>query len=199
VRVRFYALCSGRQLVAYDIYEIEPIFAIDFCDIDRKWDIIKGVLSPENVSFAFINYLDPDFGIAALKMGAEIGQQWLFQFTKLQQVGCVNEDLFTMAAGRPVGDVYHLVSFDADRSSFGDILALTDAATRDNINSRLTPGQSIILDNPIYASLDTVIGAPTRGEHDTFVPFIIRGVMPLEEAAFLAAEAAAQNAEGTEL
>jgi len=198
VRVRFYALCSGRQLVAYDIYGIEPIFAIDFCDIDRKWDIIKSVLSPENVSFAFNNYLDPDFGIAALKMGAEIGQQWLFLFTKLQQVSSVSDDLFTMAVRMPVGDVDHLVSFDADKSAFDDFLALTDPATRDDIKSRLTPGRSILLDNPIYATLDTVIGEPTRGEHDTFVPFIIREVGPLDEASFLAADAAADNPEGTE-
>ena len=189
VRVRFYALCSGRQLVAYDIYGIEPIFVIDFCDIDRKWDIIKSVLAPENVSFAFNNYLAPDFGIAALKMGAEIGQLWLFQFTKLQQVSCVNDDLFTMAVGMPVGDVDHLVSFDANKSMFDDILALTNPETRADLSSRLTPGQSILLDPPIYATLDTVIGEPTRGEHDTFVPFIVRGVGPLDEAAFLAAEA----------
>jgi hypothetical protein len=92
-----------------------------------------------------------------------------------------------MAVSIPVGDVDHFVSFDASQSTFDDILALTLPEMRADLKSRLTPGQSILLESPIYARLDTVIGEPTRGEHDTFVPFIVRGVGPLDEATFLAA------------
>jgi hypothetical protein len=198
VRVRFYALCSGKRLVAYDIYGTGPIFDIEFSDFDRKWDVIKSVLDPKNVSFAFNQYLAPDFGVAVVNSGTDIGTQYIFQFTRMSQFCWIGGDLFTISVGMPVGGVYHFVSIDADKSAFDKILQLTDRENRDEIYSRLKPGKGVLSERPIYATLDTRIGQPTRGEHDTFIPFIVADVIPLDEAAFLAAEAIADAAQSTE-
>ncbi len=105
VRVRYYALCNGRKLVAYDIYGIAPIFEIDFADIERDWDMIESVLSPENVALMPERYFDPDFGIAVVKMGFPSGCSWVFPLVKLSSFICIDTNLFTMSITVSVDDV----------------------------------------------------------------------------------------------
>ena len=188
VRVRFYALCSGNQLAAYDIYGIAPIFVIDFENMDRDWGIIQSVLSPKNVSCAAEMHFAPDFGTAIVKMGSPPGFQWLFPFAKFPQLCCVHNDLYTMSVTIPIGDVDHLASFDADKKTFDRLLQFTDKENREHILSHLSPGQMVTALRPIYLSLDTIVGEPTRGQHDVFVPLIIRDAKQLDESVFRAAE-----------
>ncbi len=188
VRVRFYALCSGSQIAAYEIYGIAPIFVIDFENIERDWELIESVLSPKNVSFAAEMHFAPDFGTAIVKMGSPPGFQWLFPFAKFSQFCCLDENFFTMPVGIPIGDVVHMASFDADKEMFDKLLALTDEENRNHILTHAVPGHMAIGLRPIFASLDTNIGEPTRGQHDVFVPLIIRDVKELDESTFRAAE-----------
>lgn len=188
VRVRFYSLCNGRQLVAYDIYGIAPIFEIDLVDIDQDWGIVESVLSPENVAFAPERYFAPDFGTAVTKMGSPAGFTWLFPFIKFSEYCQVDEDLFTLPITIPIGDVDHLASFDVSKDMLIKILSLTDQENRDHLLSRLSPGQLLHAKRPIFASLETVLGSPSRGQHDVFVPFIVRDVSVLSENAYKAFE-----------
>jgi hypothetical protein len=189
VRVRFYALCSGNQLAAYDIYGIGPIFVIDFENIERDWDVIASVLSPQSVSFAAEMHFQPDFGTAVVNMGTRPGFQWLFQFVKFREFMCVRDGLYTMSVGVPVDDVVHLASFDCDEATFRTILQFTDDENREYIEESIAPGQMVIGLRPIYLSLDTVVGEPTRGQHDVFVPFWINQATQIQESDFHAAEA----------
>jgi len=189
VRTRFYALCSGRQLVAYDTQGIAPIFVLDFADIDSNWELIESVLSPENVSKFAQSYFQPDYGATMMKMGYPTGFPWIFSFVKFLQFCWVREDLYTMSVGGPIGDETHIVSFDSNKHTFDRILSFTDAENRDHILENLSPGHMVTAKRPIYLSLNTVIGEETRGEFESFVPFMILDVMPLDEKDFLAAEA----------
>jgi len=197
VRVRFYALCSGNQLAAYDICGIAPIFVIDFENIDRDWDVIQSVLSPENVSFASERHFAPDFGTAIIKMGSPSGFRWRFPFVKFSQFFCVHENLYTMSVTIPIGDLDHLVSFDADKVAFDKLLQCTDQGNREHILKLMSTGQMTTALRPIYLALDTVIGEPTRGQHDVFVPFVICDAKQLDESTFHAAEAIADAEDAT--
>lgn len=188
VRVRHYALCNGRQLVAYDIYGISPIFAIEFEDIDREWDVIASVLSPRNVSLWAQRNLAPDFGTAVMKMGSPSGFAWLFPFAKFSQFSQIDEDLYSMTANVPIAGVDHAASFDADKVTFQKLLTLTDKDNRAHLLGLLSPRRTIYSKRPICASVDTVVGSPTHGEHEVFVPFIVSNVKPLDEKLYRAAE-----------
>lgn len=196
VRTRFYALCSGRQLVAYDTQGISPIFVLDFADIDSNWELIESVLAPKNVSIFAQSYFQPDYGTAMMKMGYPTGFQWIFSFVKFLQFSWVRDDLYTMSVGSPVGDEMHIVSFDSNKETFDRILSFTDDENRDHITEHLAPGHMVTAKRPIYLSLNTVVGEESRGQYESFVPFRILDVMPLDEKDFLAAEAmgAAENA-----
>jgi len=197
VRVRFYALCSGNQLAAYDVQAIAPIFVIDFENIERDWDVIASVLSPKNVSFAAEMHFDPDFGTAIVKMGSPPGFRWLIPFAKFPQFMCVHDDLYTMAVTTPIGGVDHLASFDADRAMFKQILEFTDTENREYILKLIGPCQMVTALRPVFVSLDTIVGEPTRGQHDVFVPLTIKGAKKLDEADFRAAEALLSAEEAT--
>jgi hypothetical protein len=193
VRVRFYALCSGKHFVAYDIYGIAPIFDIEFQNIERDWDIIGSVFSPNSVAHAPERYFAPDFGTAVAKSGSPPGFRWLFPFAKLSQFGQIEDNLYSMTAGIPIAGVDHLASFDAPKEVFMRILALTDKENRNHLLNLMTPGQTVFSKRPIYASLDTVVGNPTRGQHDVFIPFLVVGVKPLDEDLFAQMEALADD------
>ena len=192
VRVEFYALCSGNQLVAYHIHSIYPILNYNLSEIDRNWDTIASVLSPKNVSFAVGTNFQPDFGTAVVKMGTPPGFQWLFACVKCTHLACVHDDLYTMSSTLPIGGVEHCISFDANKKTFHDLLQLTDKENRKHILDLIAPCQSVTPLRPIHLFLDTIVGEPTRGQYEVFVPFIIRNACRLSEEAILGAEALSQ-------
>jgi hypothetical protein len=189
VRVRFYALCSGHQLVAYDIYEISPIFEIDFADIERQWDVVDSVLSPKSVAFAPERFFAPDFGTAVMKMSPQECIQWQFHFAKFSHLCLIDEGMFTLAANIPIGNIDHMASFDMPREVFAKLLSLTDHENREHLLNQLAPGRAAYSKRPIFARLDTFIGSPTQGQHDVFIPFIVQDVFELKEDDYHAFEA----------
>jgi Type I restriction enzyme R protein N terminus (HSDR_N) len=197
VRTRFYALCSGRQLVAYDTQGIAPIFVLDFADIDSNWELVESVLSPKNVSMFAQSHFQPDYGTAMMKMGYPTRFQWIFSFVKFFQFSWVREDLYTMSVGSPICNEMHIVSFDSNKEIFDRILSFTDDENRDYIVEHLTPGHMVTAKRPIYLSLNTVVGDETRGQFESFVPFMILDVVPLDEQDFLAAEAMGNAGDAT--
>ncbi|HCS50038.1 hypothetical protein [uncultured Rubinisphaera sp.] len=197
VRVRFYALCSGRQLVAYDTQGVAPIFVLDFEDIDSNWGLIESVLSPKNVSAFVQTYFQPDYGTTVMKMGYPTGFQFIFSFVKFLQFSWVRDDLYSMSVGSPIGDQIHLASFDANEKIFNRILGFTDSENRDYILEYLAPGHMVTAKRPIYLSLNAIVGEETRGQFETFVPFSILDVIRLDEEDFLAAEAMSNTENAT--
>ena len=193
VRVRFYALCNGRQLVAYDTSGIGPIFVIEFAEIERDWEIVESVLSPKNVGLAAQRHFAPNLGTALTKMGYAPGVQWLFPLAKLSQFARVSEELFTAATTIAIEGVDHLASFDAEREMFKKLLSLTDEENRNCLLRSLAIGQLVFSRRPIYVTLDTTLGEPTQGQHDVFVPFVISNVAPLDEQTYKSAEAMLGN------
>lgn len=171
-------------MAAYDIHATSPAFVFEFADFDREWDIISSVLSPENVSFAAAAQLQPDYGIAVVKMGSPPGTQWLFHFVKLRDFMCVHDDLFTMSAVLPIADVDHLISFDTNRPGLDQILSCTDAENQKAILQSLSPGKICLSPKPVFVSLDTIIGEPTRGAHHEFIPFVVQGATKLSESLY---------------
>lgn len=70
VRVQFYALCNGRQLVVFDIGEIAPRLNVDLSDLGARWPELFALLStraawPEGIKPGFL----PDMGVALFKAG----------------------------------------------------------------------------------------------------------------------------------
>ena len=184
VRVRFYALCNGKSIVAYDIYGLEPVFEIQLEDIDRDWNVINSVLCPDNTSFAGPRQLSPDLGICVHKMGFETGDIWMFPFAAILNFGRMTESEYTMTVNVRVGDTDHMASMDASAEMFAQILETTDADNREFLLRALMPGQNTFAKRPIFLSLETTLGSPTRGQHDVFIPFMIRNVEKLDESLY---------------
>ena len=181
VRVRFYALCNGRSIVAYDIYGIEPVFQIPLENVDRDWNVINSVLCPDNTSFMGPQELAPDLGVCVFKMGCKTGDIWIFNYAAILNFGRISEIEYTMTVNVRVGETDHMASLDASPEMFAKILEFTDSENRDFLNRALTPGQNTFALRPIYLTIETTVGSPTRGQHDVFVPFVVRNVQKLDE------------------
>lgn len=180
IRSTFYALCNGRELVAYDISSRAPILVIAFADYDSRWDQIKSVLSPKSIAFASERHFDPDFGVAAAKAGIDSSVEWLFDRVKISHVVRVDEDLYSIATTINWADRDHLVSFDMNQSTLQQILSFTDEANRKYVFERLATRESqTFVDKPFYVALHAYLGQPTRGRSEEFIPFTVAEVRPV--------------------
>jgi DNA modification methylase len=47
IRVPRYALCNGNQLVAFDIDQTDPVLNIHLSELEKRWDEVVSILSPE--------------------------------------------------------------------------------------------------------------------------------------------------------
>jgi hypothetical protein len=185
VRVRFYALCNGRSLVAYDINAIGPIFDIAIADLDRDWDLVESVLGPKNTSIFARTEFAPDFGIALLKMGTRVDAKWHFPFIRFWQVGKVNEEVYTLSSSVDVAGVPHMGSFDCGTEIFHELMASLDESVREDAMRRLQIGHQVYLQRPIYAFISAILGPLTKGVYEEFVPLLIYKVRTMSEAEFI--------------
>ncbi len=180
IRATYYALCNGRELVAYDIYSRAPILVVAFADYDSRWDQIESVLSPKAVAFAPERHFDPDFGVAAAKAGFDSSLEWYFHCVKISHVVRVDDDLYSIATTIKWDDRDHLVSFDMDLSTLRQILSLTDEANRKSVLASLPTRESqTFVANPFFVFLRAYLGQPTRGRSEEFIPFTVAEVLPV--------------------
>lgn len=185
VRVRFYALCNGRNLVAYDINGVGPIFDIAIDDLDRDWEVVESVLGPKNTSIFARADFAPDLGVALLKMGSREDAKWHFPFACFKQVAKIHEDVYTLSCSFDVGGVPHVGSFDCGTDLFAALIASLDDSVRDDAIGRLHNGHQVYLQRPIYASVSTILGTLTKGQLEEFVPLLIYKVRTMSESEFL--------------
>jgi len=178
VRCEVFALCNGRQLTVFSTGQREPLSVINFEEFESRWSEIESLLTvpfllqPERRSF------QPDFGTAISSMGFDTASRLLFPGVRFGIIAKLNEDFYTASASCPIGDTWHLASFDIPSRMISAVVA--------GLPSELS---SILLQAlqraPFHAYADFLIeidvalklGVPTKGQHDTFIPLLVEEVL----------------------
>jgi hypothetical protein len=136
VRVPFYGLCNGRELVVFHISEVEPRLAIDLRQIDARWIEVSDLLSP--LSFTnpqALQYL-PDFGLTLKKLGYTDFEIMYFLALEIGHVSKANDELFSLTSCFELGAPY-CASFDADPAHFEQFLQAIEPRQRERIEKAL--------------------------------------------------------------
>jgi hypothetical protein len=98
VRVPIYSLCNGREIVVYQISELEPIFECQLESIADNWDNLNAVIGPIGIQNPHLRDFLPDFGIRAKMSGVPPETRWVFMNSPLDNFTRVDDDLLTTFA-----------------------------------------------------------------------------------------------------
>lgn len=186
IRVPYFALCNGKEIVLYHISKPKPIFQCPTIAIAAYWDNIRKLLAPEHV-LAYDHSLRKDFGLHLKRLGFDEFESLIFPNCPIGFVGKLSDDLYTFGSGLcPDGSETYVVSFD-----FGnDVL--------DQLEGKIPPSAMSILRSPCNGSTKEVLftdafyhvnvdckigGKLQENEDEIFLPLVINRILadPVEQ------------------
>lgn len=112
IACREFALCNGREIAFYDIYQREPLIVISHAAFESEWETLRKHLSPVFILEPGRRRFAPDFGLALHRLGLRTHSGLYMIGTRLNLYARVDEGLFTASANVEHAGVPHMVSFD---------------------------------------------------------------------------------------
>ncbi|NCS94528.1 MAG: type I restriction enzyme HsdR N-terminal domain-containing protein [Leptospira sp.] len=188
IRVKYYALCNGREFVLFHVSKWPPVLYINLKstleDLFKLEEII-GVKNrfPTDPSKKLI----PDFGLYMLKLGLAMDQNGkkylqIFMTISIIMVGKMNDNTYTLSTQLMFDDEWYLATFDFDKSLYNDFLKKIEPKTRKEeieVNLLNSPFR-IKFNNPS----ECLIGCAARigdsiftNENENYCPFYIENFL----------------------
>lgn len=177
VRASHYALCNGRNLMVYDVREWDPILDLALADTDSRWADVERVLLPKHLKHPIYRNLLPDLGLVAYKLGVPAGEVFTMG-CRFKTLARVTDEIYTGQGSYILEEREHLASFDFPRDALTPMLSCLAEPLKEQVLGALSR-------SPYHANVDCMLevelavclGAPTQGEHDKFVPFLVVGIV----------------------
>ncbi len=111
IRVRYFALCNGRQFTVFDIHQLAPILDFPLCEVHEHWDRLVGLLAPEQFRGVSEN-LNPDLGLHFHRLDMDSFEKISFVLMAIPMIGRVSESHFTTGGQYSLGEDNFCASFD---------------------------------------------------------------------------------------
>jgi hypothetical protein len=191
VRARHYALCNGRRLVVFDTNEWDAILDVQIHEVDSRWADVQRVLLPRHLKEPILRNLKPDLGLAVLQMGFDPEEVFGIPACRLQAIGRISDDLYTGSCACICDGREYIASFDFPGEALAPMLScLAEPLARRVADALSRSPYQASVDYMLELDLGVRLGRLTRGQHDSFVPFVImvieatrlnREVIPLGE------------------
>lgn len=171
VRVNFYALCNGHELVVYSINQWEAVLRVELPNIETSWKEVEEALLPKYLRSPELKGFMPDYGLAMLKMGVSAGTLQLFVLHHLQSVMRAEDDLYVFNTTTNAGDLECLVTLDMTKVQFQKLLSLLPVEVAEPIDSamRRAPYQ-LQLDGKILLTCAGHLSDVVAGAYEEFAP-----------------------------
>jgi hypothetical protein len=181
VRCSHYALCNGRQFAFYDTNGSGPIFTIDCRDIPGRWSEFEKYVLPRYLKKPELREFFADFGLTALRIGAAVGDELVFNGFLLQQIDKSEESLFVAHSTCNVGGLDCMVAFDFKKDQVDALLGRIPRPQATQIIMALGRRPfGICLDGKIRVFLKARLGAAIQGPHEQFAPMAVSQVLGVE-------------------
>lgn len=173
IRVKFFALCNGKDFVLYHVLRKDPILDFKIRDINNNLEKLIRLLHPEFLaSFELVNYYQ-DWGLHLKRMGLD-NKKYIY-FCKPQSVAKIEDDKYMMISGIDTGGGQFCLSFDFDGFKYKQLLSILPTQLSSELKVALSKQPfSVFLKNApeieIGSTLSDVI--QSNPEED-FLPFIV--------------------------
>lgn len=139
VRVKFYALCNGRELTVFDVSKIDPILHIEIPNINEEWEEVRKAISPIGLTKPHVLSFYPDFGLYMLKSGWKEDSEFHFYGAWVNMIAKIEDDKYTLFSNLKFTpqDIY-AASFDFDKNKYKQLLEVAPKDQVEEIKHRLS-------------------------------------------------------------
>ncbi|WP_210412559.1 type I restriction enzyme HsdR N-terminal domain-containing protein [Leptospira meyeri] len=188
IRVKYYALCNGKEFVLFHVSKWPPVLYINLKttleDLYRLEEIIgANNRFPTDPS----KKLTPDFGLYMLKLGLAMdknGKKFLqiFMTISIIMVGKMDDNTYTLSTRIMFDDEWYLATFDFGKSLYNDFLnKIQPQARKEEIELNLSNSPFLIkFKNPSECQIglaarigDNII----TNENESYCPFDIENFL----------------------
>lgn len=181
VRVRFFALCNGKEFVLYNISEIKPILHFEIQALPLYLESLRNILSPKNVIREDNLQFAKDLGLHLKRLGFEEFNSLFFPKVPIMNIAQLGKNMFTInAGGLQLDDNRYVASFDFDYDVFKQLkgkipdIAFEKLSIR-NGSERLALSFAEIA---YYVSLDCQIGDKLEeNDKEIFLPLKVNEIL----------------------
>ncbi|MHA3773644.1 restriction endonuclease [Verrucomicrobiota bacterium sgz303538] len=175
IRVRYFALCNGRDFTVFDIHTLVPTLDFPLRNIHEHWSQLTELLGPEAFLSAAEN-LNPDLGLHLHRLGMSRFETHHFILVTVPLIARITDTSYTIGGTYEVGDERFCASFDFDATLLPQLMDLLPADARAFAEDQLSrsPFTADLRTFLPHATISCQLGKTiewTRNKSEAFCPF----------------------------
>lgn len=179
VRVRFFALCNGKEFVLYTVDDIKPVLHFSIESLPLYWDTLKKFLAPQNVFNTDSLNTAKDLGLHLKRLGFDIFDSLIFFDVPINHIGQLDPDLFTLSGAVKDDGQSYVVSFDFGQKAFEQLKGLIPEKAYSLLSIRKSDArQAVKFPDRVYlVNIDCRIGENLEeNENEIFLPMSVNKI-----------------------
>lgn len=180
VRVKYFALCNGREFSLYSVDKVEPVFHFPLKAIPVHWDSLKHFLSPSGVLVNSPFKMSKDLGLHLKRLGFDIFKSLVFPRVPITHIGQLDPDMFTFSTGVNDNGTSYVVSFDFGQTVFEQLKSKIPEEAIDKLSKRNSGQRQGVefADRVFYVDIDCRIGIELQeNEDEIWQPLLINRIL----------------------
>ncbi|MFA6310102.1 MAG: hypothetical protein WCV99_01520 [Sterolibacterium sp.] len=187
IRAKYYALCNGRQFVAFHISKVEPVICIDIDGSPTHLDSLRKLLAPKYLKHPDLANYQPDYGVHMLKAGWDMAIEHYWYGIGIGEISKISDDMYTTSIDKQFFNNWYCVSLDFGPQQLEQLLGLTSEHQRTKILNSLglRPFSATFDESPIaiglHASFSEKKYSSENGSED-FIPLQVHSFFRTTDA-----------------
>ncbi|MFH6983650.1 hypothetical protein [Marinoscillum luteum] len=180
VRVKFFALCNGKEFVLYNIEKVEPMLQFRIEALPLYLGDLKRILSPPTVFDQSQLVVKKDLGLHLKRLGFDQFESLVFPNVPITQIGQLDHDLFTLAGSVKDNGESYVVSFDFGQVAFKQLIPFIPEEAVNKLSVRNNQfRQAINFANQAFlVNIECVIGNKLEeNEMEIFLPMWVNNFL----------------------
>ncbi len=180
VRVKYFALCNGKEFALYNIEEFDPILYFPTKAIPLYWDNLGQFLQPQNVlkesSFVYAK----DLGLHLKRLGFDSFDSLIFPNVPITHIGQLDPDSFSLSACINEDGSRYVVTFDFGYEAFHPLKGKIPDEAFKSLESRNPNSRQVVKfgDKTYLVNIDCRIGRTLEeNDKEVFLPMWINRIV----------------------
>jgi hypothetical protein len=176
VRVKYFALCNGKEFALYNIEKNDPILFFQMKAIPSYWDNLKYLLSPQNIIKNSAHILAKDWGLHLKRLGFDSFESLVFPNVPVMYIGQLHPDKFSLSGCLNDEGNRYVVTFDFGYDVFKQFVGKIPNNAIKILENRKPDSRGAVkfVDRMYFINIDCKIGKTLEeNEDEIFLPLWI--------------------------
>ncbi|MEA4808722.1 hypothetical protein SDC9_32288 [bioreactor metagenome] len=180
VRVKYFALCNGKEFALYNIEKIEHILYFPMSSIPSYWDNLKHLLSPQNIIKESPFILAKDWGLHLKRLGFDTFESLVFPNVPVMSIGQLHPNKFSLSGCINDDGNRYVVTFDFGYDVFKQFIGKVPDSAIKILEIREPNKRQVVnfADRVYFINIDCRVGNNLEeNEDEIFLPFWVNRII----------------------